>query len=84
MGIRHNLFCIQGSQNLEEKINRSLLSHNLQPDSLSSMPYNMKEVFMHISLEIIYTIQRFHCITPKETGRIRRQNSGTDVQCSVI
>ena len=44
----------------------------------------MKELLMHNSLEIIYTIQRFRCITPKETGRIRCQKSGIDVQCSVI
>jgi len=34
MGICHNLICVQGSQNLEGKIKRSLLSLNLQLDKI--------------------------------------------------
>ena len=34
MGIRHNFICVQGSQNLDGKINTSLLSHNLQLDKV--------------------------------------------------
>jgi len=84
MGICHNLICVQGSQNLEGKLKRSLLSLNLQPDKVFPPCHIIWKLFMHILLEIIYTIQRFHCIMPKKTGRNRRQKSSIDVQCSVI